>query len=428
MKTGKATNMQCSTPREALQELRRRRPGPLRIYAPGCSGEALRFAQGFAEDPALAAGATFLGVWIPGANRIDYAALHHAASSELIFLAPEFRESFERGRAAFHPLSYTQAWRWLQETPLDAALFQVTPPDKSGTVCLGVSADFSPAVLARRDIIKLAQINPQMPRPASAPTCPLDDFDIVVEATGEVLPYQPLALSPVFDEIARRIALMIDDGDTLQFGLGNVQLAVLRALFAKRRLRIHSGMVSDPLLQAIDAGAIEADDGAIVAGVALGTRALYSRAASDQRFRFEPVGYTHAHATLAAIPRFVAINSVIEVDLFGQANGEFINGRQVSGGGGLVDFMRGAAASPGGKPIVALASTARGGVSRIVPRLDAPAVTLARTDVAIVVTEHGAADLRGLSLDGRAQALIALAHPDHRQRLAEGWARIMKEL
>jgi acyl-CoA hydrolase len=420
--------MLCSTPREALLELRRRMPGSLRIYAPGCSGEALSFAHAFADDTALAADATFLGVWIPGANHTDYAALHQTASSELVFLAPEFRDTFTRGRAAFHPLSYTQAWRWITETPLDAALFQVTPPDRRGMVSLGVCADFSPAALVRPDIIKVAHINPLMPRPAATPAYPLEDFDITVEAPAEVLAYKPAAPAPVFDEIARHVASMVGDGDTLQFGLGNVQLSVLRALSAKRRLRIHSGMISDPLLGAIDAGAIAPDEGAIVAGVALGTEPLYARAASDRRFRFEPVGYTHAHATLAAIPNFIAINSVIDVDLFGQANGEFIHGRQISGGGGLVDFMRGAAASKGGKPIIALASTARGGASRIVPKLSSPAVTLARSDVAIVVTEYGVADLRERSIEARAMALIAIAHPDHRRQLAERWASIVKEL
>ncbi|MBU3919416.1 MAG: 4-hydroxybutyrate coenzyme A transferase, partial [Alphaproteobacteria bacterium] len=167
----------------------------------------------------------------------------------------------------------------------------------------------------------------------------------------------------------------------------------------------------------------------VTTGVAVGTAALYERIADEPRVRFLPVSETHALARLAALPRFTAINSVLEVDLFGQANAEFISGRQVSGTGGLTDFLRGARASRGGTGITALVSTARGGaISRIVPRLAPDAVSVTRADMDVVITEHGAARLTGLDLDARAQALIAVADPAQRPALEDSWSAMRRDL
>ncbi|MFN3959048.1 MAG: acetyl-CoA hydrolase/transferase family protein [Parvularculaceae bacterium] len=410
---------------DAIHAMRERLAPAPRLYVPGCSGEPLLLADALKADPTLATDATFLGVYIPGINRTDYAGFHKTARSDLIFLAPDFRESLEARRAVFRPLTYNQAWRWLGETRIDAAFVQTSALDAEGLVSLGVSADFSPAVLARRDVVKIAHVNPLMPAPISGPRYPLALFDAVLRAERPILIYDPPPPPPIFAAIARHVASLIRDGDTLQFGLGNIQLAMPAELTRKKRLRIHSGMVSDPVLAALDAGVIADDPGAITTGVALGTGRLYTRAAQDGRFLFEPVGVTHDIRTLAALDNFVAINSAIEVDLFGQANAEFQDGKQVSGGGGLVDFLRGAAASKGGRPVIALASAARGGtVSRIVPRLDAPAVTVARADMGFVITEYGIADLRGADVEERARALIAVAHPDHRDNLARAWSKM----
>lgn len=410
-------------PVEALRALRERLPQGGRVYAPGCSGEALLFVEAMRNEPDLARALTFLGIWIPGVNRTDYARLNDEARSELIFLSADFRDSFEKGAAHFRPLAYTQAYEWLKRTPLDAAFIQVSPPDQNGMCSLGVSADFTPALDDRNGIIRIAHINPLMPAPPRAPKLPMDSFDIVVEAEHSLLEYATGGLAPVFDAIANNIAGLINDGDTLQFGLGNVQLAVLQALKGKKNLRIHSGMISDPVLEAISADVIANDEGAITTGVALGTPSLYEFAAKDPRVTFAPVGYTHVMETLSKIKNFTAINSVIEVDLFGQANAEYIGGKQVSGAGGLVDFLRGAAAAPGGKPIIALSSSAKKGtVSRIVPKLDAASVSIARADVGIVATEYGSADLRDATIEERAEALINIAHPDHRPSLREAWS------
>lgn len=425
----KGAKMLKMTAREALGWLRKRLPAGGRVYAPGCSGEPLIFAEALKADPALAADLTFLGIWIPGVNKTDYAGLHSSAKSELIFLSADFRDSFKRGAARLRPLSYTQSFRWLEETPVDAALLNVSPADKNGMCSLGVSADFSTAITNRSGIIKIAHINPAMPAPTSAPKISLAEFDVVVEAEHPLLTYKTGTPPPVFDGIAANIATLINDGDVLQFGLGNVQLAVLKALSAKRNLRIHSGMISDPVLGAIDAGVISSDAGAITTGVALGSRPLYEFAARNPCVTFAPVCQTHAMTTLSAIRNFTAINSVIEVDLFGQANAEYIGGRQMSGTGGLVDFLRGGAAAPGGKAIIALVSTAKKNtLSRIVPKLSAATVSTARADVGIVVTENGVADLRGKTIEERAEALIAIAYPDHRQGLQKAWATMRDEV
>jgi len=203
----------------------------------------------------------------------------------------------------------------------------------------------------------------------------------------------------------------------------------LKSLQSHRGLRIHAGMISNPLVELLDSGAIESDYGAITTGVAIGTDALYNRAVEDDRILFAPVTYTHAISTLADIPNFKAINSCIEVDLFGQANAEFIKGRQVSGSGGLVDFLRGAAESDGGRAILALASTARKGtISRIIPRLPHDATSIPRADVQSVVTEHGVADLKHKSIEDRAQALIGIADPQFHDQLAADWHEIRKGL
>ena len=406
----------------ALKTLRERAGSSPRIYAPGVAAEPYLAADAFEADPELARDATVFGIWIPGVNRTDWTRFHSSTRSELIFLAPEFQDAFEAGRAAFKPLTYTQAWRWLSETPVDAAILQVAPPDKAGNCSLSLANDFTPAVWERAGVL-IAQINPALPPLPGAASIPLERFDAVVEAETEPRGYDAGRLPGAFAAIADHVAGLIEDGDTLQFGLGKVQLAVLPALSHHKRLRIHSGMVSDPLIGLLDAGAVQA----VRTGAVLGSRALAERLRQFGQFSMSPVGRTHAVATLAGLRRFTAINSVIEVDLFGQANAEFIGPRQVSGGGGLLDFARGAQAAPGGRAVFALAATARNGeLSRIVPRLSDGAVTIPRADVEIVVTEHGVADLRGLDIDARAEALIGVAAPEHREALETAWSRMRR--
>jgi acyl-CoA hydrolase len=392
-----------------------------RMFIPGAASEPLALLETYRREPGLAAGLTFVSAHVPGINRTDWAGLHEASRAEGTFVSADWRASFEAGRFAFRPLTWFQTFRWLGETPLDAAIVQVSEPDAQGNVSLGIASDLAPAILAR-DVFKVALVNPAMPRVRGA-VYPLTGFDLVADAPHDLLTYAAGTLDPAFDAIKRHLQGLIPTGASVQFGVGKAGVAALAALEGMKGLRIHSGMVTDPLLPVLDSGALTE----VVTGLAAGSRALYDRCGEDARIRFEPSGYTHDIRVLAAIPRLVAVNSAIEIDLFGQANAETQDGRQISGVGGLTDFLRGARLSEGGLPILALpASARRGEISRIVPRLPPLAVSVPRADVGLVITEHGVADLRGLTLDARAEALIGVADPGHRDRLANAWAEMRR--
>ena len=215
------------------------------------------------------------------------------------------------------------------------------------------------------------------------------------------------------------------DGATLQVGIGSLPAVVLRHLRGHRDLGVHSGMITDEIAELIEAGVVtgarkSVDRGLAVTGLLLGTGTLVKRAAADESILLRDTRYTHDQAVLAAQHALVAINSAIEVDLTGQSNIEVAAGRYVGGTGGAADFLRGAARSAGGIPVIALPSTTgrstAGPASRIVARLHGPAA-LARADAGVIVTEYGVADLRGLSLTRRRERMIAIAHPDHRAAL-----------
>ncbi len=421
--------MTSNTALDTLTRFRKSLPDQARIYVAGCSGEPIAIAAAFQQNPTLADGVTFLGIWIPGVNQTDWASISASTQAESIFLSPALRPSFNEGRTRFLPLSYVQSAQWLSSTNLDGGIIMVSSPDQNGLVSLGVSADFSTQILERSSVPLLGLVNHAMPVPHHAPKVRLERFTQTVELEHQLVQVTEAQLPPSFEQIGRHIAGLCEEGDTLQFGLGNVQQAALKALTGHKHMKIHAGMVSNPLVSLLKSGAIDERRGAIRTGVALGTDALYQRVAQDERVVFAPVSETHAISTLSAIPNFKAINSCIEVDLFGQANAEFIGGRQVSGTGGLVDFLRGAAASEGGRAILALSSTAkRGIISRIVPRLPNDATSIARADVETIVTEHGVAHLKHKTIEQRARELIKIADPSFQEQLAADWHEIRKGL
>jgi acyl-CoA hydrolase len=414
---------------------RRLRPGQrASVYWPGCAGHSPLFERWLRHAPDAAAGVEFSGVWIPGVNRFDPSALHADARACTVFMSRELQAGWFRGAVDFLPLHYSQAVRWVG-TPgrFDVLLLHVAPPDRDGLCSLSVAADFTPAALAGAcdDTVVLAHINPRLPR-TNGPAVPMSRLTAFVEAEEAPLTVATEPAGPVLRAVARQVAALVDDGDTLQFGLGKLQAAVLAELHRHRHLRIHAGMVSEGLLALRDAGALAAEDvrkPPVCAGVALGSEALYRAVAEPALMRFAPVEETHAQATLAAIPRLIAINSALEIDLLGQVNCETLGGRQLSGVGGLVDFLRGARASAGGKAIVAATANAgRDGRSRIVPLLPAGPVGIARGDTDLVVTEHGVADLRQLGVEARARALIAIAAPEHRDDLGNAWHTLRRSL
>lgn len=311
---------------------------------------------------------------------------------------------------------------------IDVLLLQVAPPDGSGRFSLSIAHEYLIAALDTARVV-IAEINDQAPWTFGERSLSEADIDFAVMTSRSPVAAEDTVPTPQELAVAQKVAALIEDGSTLQFGLGTLPQAVLQALGDHRNLGVHSGALVDAAADLARRGIINnecktLDPGVTVAGVMLGGRAVYEHAHQNPRVQFRGVGYTHAAEVLAAQERFVAINSAIEVDLTGQINSEVAAGVYVGAMGGAADFLRGARRSKGGLPIVALPSTAGSGTrptSRIVARLTGP-VSTARSDAGLIVTEHGVADLRGLGLAERIPRMIALAAGAFREELARAAA------
>jgi acyl-CoA hydrolase len=341
-----------------------------------------------------------------------------------LFVGANMREAVGRGVAEYVPLFLSEIPAHFRsgELGVDVALLHVSPPDRHGWCSLGVSVDVSRAAAdAARTLI--GQVNPRMPRTHGDGNIHVSRFAALVDA-DEPLPVPPVPPpGPVERAIGELAAERIPDEACLQLGIGSVPDAVASALTGHRRLGVHTEMFSDGILRLVEAGAVTGEakathPGQIVAGFVMGTPDLYRFVDDNPSVRLLDVGYLNDPHVIRRNPNVVAINSAIEVDLTGQVCAESIGTRQFSGVGGQMDFMRGAALSHGGIPMIALPSTTADGRSRLVPVLHpGAAVTTTRSHVHLVVTEHGVAELHGRSLVERARALIDIAHPDHREEL-----------
>ena len=398
---------------DALKQL----SGDGSVYIAGCCGEPTGCLDALDAEPDIAAGRMFTGVWIPGVNTRDVTR-QGGRSACVSFVTPALQDAVAELRAQILPMHYSATSRWLRNSAgLSGAVFQVGPP-RDGTVGLGVSADFTPAAIAA-GVPLFAQINPAMPDVVNGPRVPVERFAAMIEAESPLIEHDAGPLDEAYETLGRHVARLVRDGDTVQFGLGKLQNAVLGALADHQDLSLNGGMISPAFLARLQAGTIKR----AITGVALGDRDFYDQVSRDPRITFDPVSDTHDGKNLAGIASFVSVNSILEVDLFGQGNGEFIAGKQITGHGGLVDFIRGAAQSDGGRSILALPATMRGGSqSRIVPCLSAGIpVTVTRSDVDWIVTEFGGAHLRHATVDQRADRLIAIAAPQFRDALANAW-------
>lgn len=319
------------------------------------------------------------------------------------------------------PCHYSALPRMFAEhrLPCDAGLVQVSPPDRDGMCSLGIGVDYMADAIGHTPLL-FAEINKQMPAVPGSPRIPLSRFAATCETDR---PLQQEARRPASDAdrvIAAHIAGLVDDGDTLQVGIGSLGAAVFDALAGHRDLGVHTGMITDGVLTLIDKGVITGgrkpiDTGLSVAGTALGSADMYARIA-ELPVRFRPTSYTHAPQVLSQLDALVAVNFAIEVDLTGQVGAEMSRGTYLGAVGGQVDFAR-AAALTGKRSIIALRSTMRGR-SSIKFGLDEGVVTTARADVDCVVTEHGVAHLRGQPLAERRRRLIDVAAPEFRDELA----------
>jgi acyl-CoA hydrolase len=396
----------------------------LTVYLPGASGECLALAEAFAANADRLAGIHFLSCLVPGINEAaDYAGLAPDSRVTTFMLPARLRGSFMRGRVSLVPRTYWGIAQYFAQTTCDIAIAHVAPPDGAGQCSLGIASDFTPLIWPQARL-RVLIVNPAMPRLPRALRLPVSQADIVVTLEGLVVQAAPAApVDPQTDAIAARVAALVPDGAHLQTGIGGAPGIVWRHLRDHRGLVLRSGMANDWLLELAQAGAL-APGGGHLAGIAYGSRGFYEELVRSDLVGFATTLETHGLPALASVPRLTSINAALEVDLFGQVNVEWQGTTLASGVGGGPDFMRAAAASAGGRSIIALPATARrGAISRIVPRIDKPSIGIARSDVDTVVTEHGAADLKHKGIDERAEALIAIAAPEFRGSLAEDWAR-----
>lgn len=403
-------------------------PG-LRAWVPSLSNESALLRDELQADPERAGGVCFAGLIFPGIDRIDYLGLHPQARQLGWFMTPALRKGLAEGRAELRPQDYLGLAReLLQGDPFDVAVAHLSLPDAEGWCSPGLASDFLPLVWprARR---KVAHLNPNLPRLPSSFRVHVSELDLAIEAATPLLDFADPVPGATEQAIGRHVASLVRDGDTLQFGIGGVPLSLGRALSAHRRLRFHGGMLPSAVRTMWEAGALDRD-APLTTGVVLGDAALREFVEQTGQLHLTDVRHTHDPVRIAATPRFIAVNGAVEVDLFGQVNAERAGGALQAGAGGLPAFVQGALGSPGGRALICLPSTARGGsVSRIVPALDAQGlVTLPRHLADAVVTEHGVAELRGLGLAQRAQALIAISDPAHRPALVEAWEGLARKL
>jgi len=347
-----------------------------------------------------------------------------------LFISENVREAVNAGRADFTPCRLAEIPMLFRRgaIPLDVALIHVSPPDDHGFCSFGVEVGVSKAAAETARIV-IAEVNPNMPRTLGDSFIHMSKIDYCVEVDYPLPEYENSESGPLYDKIGSIIAGMIHDGDCLQLGIGAIPNGVLPFLTGKRDLGIHSELFSDGVIDLVERGIINGErknvhPGKIIAGFCLGTNKLYSWVNDNPMIELHPTEYVNDSLHVSQNNNMVAINSAIEVDLTGQVCADSIGPRLYSGIGGQLDFIRGAAHSKGGRPIIALPSFAalRDGrtVSRIVPMLKQGAgVTVPRYDIHYVVTEFGIADLYGKTLRQRAKLLIDIAHPNFREELAK---------
>ena len=342
-----------------------------------------------------------------------------------LFVGGSTREAVASGRGDFTPVYFCEVPALMAgELHPNVALIQVSTPDEHGYCSFGVSVDYTKPAAEYADTV-IAQVNPQMPRTYGDSFIHVSQIDCIVEADTPVLELPVAALGDVEKAIGKNVAELIHDGDTLQLGIGAIPDATLLCMTDKNDIGIHSEMVSDGVVKLAQMGIINnsrktINPGKSVVTFLMGTKALYDYADNNPSIMMMPVDYVNDPYIIRQHDNLVSINSCVQVDMFGQVVSTCVGLKQISGVGGQVDFVRGAAMSRGGRSIIAMPSTVKGKTSKIVPLLDSgSAVTTSRCDVDYVVTEYGVAHLKGASLRHRAAALISIAHPDFRAELQE---------
>ncbi len=344
-----------------------------------------------------------------------------------MFIGANVRGAINEGRADYTPINLSEIENLFESgaMPIDVALLQLSPPDSHGFCSFGISVDTS-LTAAKCARFVIAQINDQMPRTYGDSFIHVSEIDAIVESSRPLAEAKKPEIGEMQLAIAKNVARLVDDGAVLQLGIGGIPDAVLPYLADRKDLGVHSEMISDALIPLIKAGVITGarknfNPRKIIVGFGLGTKKLFEFVDNNPIFEFHPTAYTNHPMSVARNDNMVAINSALQIDLTGQVCSDSIGNHFYSGIGGQVDFLRGAAYSKGGKPIIAIPSSAKGGkISRIVPMLSPGAgVVTSRGLVRYVVTEFGVAFLHGKTIRERAKALIEIAHPNFREELYE---------
>lgn len=344
------------------------------------------------------------------------------------FTGKNVREAINQGRADYMPIFLSEIPRlfYSKKVPVDVALIHVSPPDEHGFCSFGVGVECTKAAAETAKVV-IAQVNPNMPRVLGDNFIHVRKVTYFVESHDPILELPRVRMSPAFDEIGRNVASLIEDGSTLQLGIGGIPDAVLHYLQERRHLGVHSEMFSDGMVELVEQGVVTNEKktlhpGKIVASFVLGTRPLFDFIHNNPIVEFHPSDYVNDPFIISQNYKMVAVNSALQADLTGQVCADSIGDMVYSGFGGQVDFVRGASRAKEGKAVIALLSTAKDGeISRISTYLDEGAgVVTSRADVHYVVTEFGIADLHGKTLRERAKALINIAHPKFREELEEG--------
>lgn len=355
-----------------------------------------------------------------------------------IFAGGNARAALAEGRADFTPVFFHEVPKEIREGKLecDMAMIMVTPPDEHGYCSLGPAVDYTMQAAKTAPIV-IAQINENLPRIYGNSFLHVSEFDHIVEANTPLYEIQPIEISDTEKEIGRHCASLIEDGSTLQLGIGGIPDAVMLFLKDKKDLGIHSEMISDGTLALWEEGAItnnmkSENKGKMIVTFLMGTQKLYDFVNNNPSVEIHPVDYVNHPCTVMKQHKMISVNSAMQVDLMGQVNAEAIGLKQFSAVGGQVDFIRGVSMGEGGKAIIAMPSVAvkKDGtkISKIVAFLDEGApVTTSRNDIDYVVTEFGIAPLKGKTLRQRARNLIAIAHPDVQDGLKEEFERRFKE-
>ncbi len=360
-------------------------------------------------------------------GRAEYARKEFSESFRVhaLFIGENVRKSVNEGRADYMPVFLSEIPALFERdiVPVDVCMIQVSPPDAHGYCSYGVSVDCTIAARRKARIV-IAEVNRQMPRTLGRAFVHVDKFDYVVECDRALPELLADAPTSVEEAIGRNVAALIEDGATLQLGIGSIPNAILLQLGDKRDLGIHSEMLSDGVIDLIEKGIVTNDaktvlPGKIAVSFVIGSRRLYDFVNDNPLFEFQTSDYINDPFIISQNHKMTAINSALQIDVTGQVAADSIGDYLYSGVGGQVDFIRGAARAKNGKAIIALPSTAKHGtVSRIVANLAiGSGVVTSRADVHYVVTEFGIAQLYGKTLKERMQALIAIAHPDFREKL-----------